>query len=228
MTLLAEHHGRVRGVAASARKSRRRFGGVLEPMTHVTASWTEREGRELHRIEALDLVRSFATMQSDPARQAACAVLSEITASIVREEQADPRTFRLLGALLSALEGGLDPWVGVRYAEYWLLELHGVLPDLEHCSACGKGFAAGGRRFATDGAGVVCARCPRPVGAVALRAADLAALAAFRSEPPSSLRVGRDAAGPGGPLERLLKGALQQFAERTFRAYRHLSAATGA
>jgi len=37
VTLLSEQHGRVRGVAASARKSRRRFGGAVDPMTRVSA-----------------------------------------------------------------------------------------------------------------------------------------------------------------------------------------------
>ena len=35
MTLLAEHHGRVRGVGTSARKSRKRFGGALDPLTRA-------------------------------------------------------------------------------------------------------------------------------------------------------------------------------------------------
>jgi hypothetical protein len=51
MTLLCEHTGLVRGVAPSARKSRKRFGGTLEPMTRVRATWNGKEGRELHRIK---------------------------------------------------------------------------------------------------------------------------------------------------------------------------------
>src|SRR5262245_47823182 len=82
VTLVAERAGRVRGVALSAKRSRRRFGGALEPLSRVHASWIEREGRELHRIESLELERSFAAMQADPARQAACAVLCEIAANV--------------------------------------------------------------------------------------------------------------------------------------------------
>lgn len=228
VTLLSEQHGRVRGVGASARKSRRRFGGALEPMTRVVAGWVERDGRELHRIETLEPRRSFAAMQSDPALQAACAVLSEITAAVVRDGQPETATFRLLGALLEALESGLDPWVAVRYAEYWTLKLHGVLPDLVHCGACGEPFAPRDSRFAAAGSGVLCKRCPKPQGAVAIRSGDLAALAAIDTSPPSALDVPPGLARPGGALDALLRGSVEAFAERSFRSYRHLRAAIAA
>lgn len=225
VTLLAEHHGRVRGVGSSARKSRRRFGGALSPMTRVSASWVEREGRELHRIESLEPVRSFDAMQSDPACQAACAVLSEITSAVVRDEQPEHATFRLLGAVLAALEGGLHPWLAVRYAEYWTLKLHGVLPDLENCGVCGEPLAESGVRWAVGGGGFLCGGCPKPPEAVAFRSDDLAALGAFDKRPPHALDLPVAVARPAGALETLLRGTVETFAERTFRSYRHLRAA---
>jgi len=225
VTLLAEHHGRVRGVGASARKSRRRFGGALSPMSLVSASWVERDGRELHRLESMEPVRSFDAMQSDPACQAACAVLSEMTQAVVRDEQPEPATFRLLGAVLAALEGGLHPWIAVRYAEYWTLKLHGVLPDLAACGVCGEPFEEASVRWAVAGGGFLCRSCPKPPGAVAFPSGDLAALGAFDKKPPQAIELPVEVARPGGALEILLRGTLETFAERTFRSYRHLRAA---
>ena len=138
VSLLAEHHGKVRGVARSARRSRRRFGGLLEPLTHVRAVWVEKPGRELHRIEGLEGVRSFAEMQSDPVCQAACAVLVEICDVFSREGQAEGKGFKLLGAVLDSLNGGSERWTMLRYFEYWTLRLHGLLPDVESCAICGR------------------------------------------------------------------------------------------
>ena len=225
VTLLAENTGRLRGVAPSARKSRKRFGGRLEPMTRVVVTWAQREGRELHRIESMETLRSFASMQADPARQAACAVLAEITGAVVHEGEAEPLTYRLLGAVLEALEGGLDPWIAVRYAEYWTLRLHGVLPDLEACGECGSELAVSETRWVA-GAAVLCRRCPKPAGAVALTAADRDALAAFAKSEPSAVVATAESVRPDGALERLLRRALETFVERTFRTYRHLRAAT--
>jgi DNA repair protein RecO (recombination protein O) len=226
VTLLTQHSGRVRGVATSARKSRKRFGGALEPMTRVAAAWVERDGRELHRVEALDVQRSFAAMQSDPAVQAAVAVLSEISNAVSREDQAEPKTFRLVGAVLEALEGGLPPWTAVRYAEYWTLKLHGVLPDLQACSGCGTPFAREDPRSAAPNDGLLCRRCPKPAGTVALNPADRAALASFESRPPAAIELAPGVARAGGAIEALLKGTLEAFVERRLKTYRHLRAAT--
>lgn len=228
VTLLAEHSGRVRGVAASARKSRRRFGGALEPMTRVRASWVERDGRELHRIESLETARSFATMQAEPAVQAACAVVCEIAGTVGREGEADPKGFRLVGAVLEALEDGLDPWVAVRYFEYWILRLHGVLPDPSSCASCGRPLGADQTAVVAAGDGLRCALCAREARAPgrALTRADRAFLAAAALLPPSRMGEHLEACLPAGALDEMLRGALEAFAERRFRTYRHLAAAS--
>lgn len=227
VTLLAEHAGRVRGVAVSARRSRRRFGGALEPLSRVRASWVEREGRELSRIASLDLVRSYAPMQSDPARLAACAVLAELTQATTREGQADPAIFRLLGAVLEALERGIEPWIAVRYFEYWMLRLLGVLANLAACSRCGHPLQRGSTWVAAGGH-LRCRRC-RPGPGEGSRKLSVAAwefLDAARRLPPVRMHRHREASQPGGCLEALLRGALEAFAERHFRSYRHLRTMT--
>ena len=222
VTLLAESAGLVRGVAPSARKSRKRFGGTLEPLTRVRATWNEKQGRDLHRIEGLELVRSYATMQAEPARQAACAVLAEIFRAVAREDQPEPQGFRLLGSVLNALEGGLDPFAAVRYAEYWTLRLHGVLADPSACADCGAPLGDTG--WASPVSGVLCPDClrSRSVGAKRLQPGDRAFLRAAASSPPAAMQEHAAAARPGGALETLLRGGVEAFVERTLRAYRHL------
>jgi DNA repair protein RecO (recombination protein O) len=223
VTLLAARAGCVKGVAASARKSRRRFGGSLEPLTRVRARWAEREGRELHRIEALEADRSFAGMQAQPTLQAACAVLAEIALAFSREGEGDPRGFRLLGAVLEALEAGIDPRTGVRYYEYWTLRLHGLLPDLETCAGCGRGLGEGAERWVHEGGGVRCAACHRQAssGGRRLGKPEMELLRAIATRPPSELG-GHDAAHQTkGGLEPLLRGSLEAFLEKPLRAYRH-------
>ena len=62
VTFLTEAAGKLAGSAKSARKSRRRFGGALEPMTRGRAVWTEVEGRELVRPR---IVRSAGLLRRD-------------------------------------------------------------------------------------------------------------------------------------------------------------------
>jgi recombinational DNA repair protein (RecF pathway) len=107
-------------------------------------------------------------------------------------------------------------------------KLHGVLPDLSGCATCGEPFSATGQRFASGAQGVICKRCPKPEGAAALTAADLALLSALDKNPPHALSLPPDRARPSGAVEALLKGTIESFAERSFRSYRHLRAATAA
>ena len=48
--------GKLRGVARSAKKSRKRFGGALEPLTTVRLYWEDRERQELARIDSCDVL----------------------------------------------------------------------------------------------------------------------------------------------------------------------------
>jgi len=230
VTLLAENDGRVRGVAPSARRSRKRFGGMLEPLTRVRARWSEKDGRELHRIESLDLMRSYAAMQADPARQAACAVLAEVAVAVAREGQPDRKGFRLLGAVLDAIDAGLDPWIAVRYFELWTLRLHGVLPDLSTCVSCSRGLGREESVWAWKGGeGLRCSECARSPGSAyrQLGREDRQFLDAAVASPPELMGPHRYASRPGGALDHFLRTALESFVERPFRAYKHLTAATG-
>ena len=58
VSLFTREQGRVRGVARHALKSRRRFGGALEPMTHVRATYAEKPRQELVRLDAFEIVSS--------------------------------------------------------------------------------------------------------------------------------------------------------------------------
>ncbi len=225
VTLLGREAGKVRAVAAEARRSRRRFGGALEPLTRVQAEWVERDGRELHRLESVDCLRSFAAMQADPELQATCAVLVDLARTFGREGQGEPADFRLLGAVLEALERRGDPATLLRYFEYWLLRLHGLLPELESCAGCGRPLPRG-RTAAVVAGALRCGGCrsddERP--GRSLGAGEREALAVFGSTPPGDLAPLAAARG-GGALELLLRGALEAFAERPFRSYRHLGRA---
>ncbi len=225
VTLLTARGGTVRGVARAARRSRKRFGGALEPMTRVAAEWSERSGRDLHRIDALEPRRSFAAMQAEPARQAACAVLCEIAGAMVREGESDNAMFRLLAAVLESMEQGLPPEVAVRYFELWTLKLHGLLPEIGRCNGCGSALAE--RCWVSSEQGLVCPACARSEGRSArlLHAAERAFLVDAIRRPPAELAEHRAATRAGGALELLLRGTLQAFVERGFRSYRHLEAA---
>jgi DNA repair protein RecO (recombination protein O) len=227
VSLFTRGHGKIRGVARAARSSRRRFGGTLEPMTFVRAAWTEKAQRDLHRLDSMDCLRSYAGMQSDPRVQAACAVLSEVSEAFAHEGQSDEKAFKLIGAVLGALEGGAEAWTMVRYFEYWMLRVHGLLPDLGACPVCGKSLGAHNRPRVDSNGEVRCRECGRreSVHGRTIGAPEVAFLDEARVKPPSRVDAHTRTVGAGSPLESLLRGTLESFVERRFRTYRHLRAA---
>ncbi|NIM01347.1 MAG: DNA repair protein RecO [Acidobacteria bacterium] len=229
ISFLARSHGCVRGVARSGRRSRKRFGGLLEPMTHVEATWSVKSGRELHRIERLEARRSYAAMQADPALQAVCAVMAEIGEAFGAEGAADDREFRLFGAVLDALEGGAEPLLLLRYFEFWTLRLHGLLGDPEDCAACGSSIPRGRARALFPEDGFRCDNCARGSDDSATRLTRDEALWMERLQrtPPGRLPAASGAAKAGGRLERLFRSRLEAFSERRFRSYRHVRNLTG-
>src|SRR5262245_65451292 len=84
-----EGAGKISGSAKNARRSRRRFGGALEPMTRGKAVWTEVEGRELVRLEAFEAQVSFATLQSQLEWFYLFAYLAEVADNLSRERELD-------------------------------------------------------------------------------------------------------------------------------------------
>ena len=223
VTLLGEQSGRVRGVARSARRSRVRFGGALEPLTEVQARWSVKPGRELHQLESLDPLCSHAALQADPGLLAVCGVFAEIVERFAQDDHAEPRVYRLLGAVLAALEDGAPPLCVLRYFEVWTLRLHGLLPALDACEVCARRISSTEARFLAAGAGLLCVDCQRDTGVSAARlgARESAFLRQAMHVPPTRLVAG-DEVRRGGGLEQALRGSLEAFLERPLRGYRHL------
>ena len=78
VTLFTRLEGKVRGVARSALKSRRRFGGALEPLTYVRAYYEDRERQELARLDSCEVLESPLSFEVSYPRAVALAHVAEL------------------------------------------------------------------------------------------------------------------------------------------------------
>src|SRR5512140_3319531 len=78
VSFFTRNEGKVRGVARAAKKSKRRFGGALEPLTRVRVYYDDREGRELARIDSCDVLDSPLTSKVDYPRAVALGHVAEL------------------------------------------------------------------------------------------------------------------------------------------------------
>lgn len=137
VTLFTRMEGKVRGVARSAKKSKRRFGGALEPLTYVRAFYEDRERQELARLDSCEVIESpMATEVSYP-RAVALGHIAELLDELLPDREASDAVFRLTLSVLSELRGP-EIWMPVTYFDLWMTRLMGYLPDLSECIACGR------------------------------------------------------------------------------------------
>jgi len=138
--------GKIKGVAKSASKSRRRFGGALEPMTHVLANYATRPLQELVRLDSLEILHSPLAEPVDYARAAALAfyteVLDEMLPDGAAQDEGQDATFRLILHVLEQTRVGCV-WMPVTYFALWMVRLMGWMPDLRRCTVCQRSFAPG-------------------------------------------------------------------------------------
>ncbi len=139
--LFTRDAGKVKGVAKYASKSRRRFGGALEPMTHVRAQYVTRPRQELVRLDSLEILHSPLAEPVDYARAAALAFYTEVLDEMLPDNDPQDATFRLLLHVLEQTRVGRI-WMPVTYFALWMVRLMGWMPDLRRCSLCSKPFEA--------------------------------------------------------------------------------------
>ena len=142
VSFFTRDYGKVKGVAKSALKSRKRFGGALEPMTVARAWFAERPRQELVRLDQLEILRSPLSAPVDPVRLAVLSFYAELLDEALPERDPHETVFRLLLSVLdqtTALNSAsAQPWMPLTYFQLWMTRLMGLLPELAHCTACGE------------------------------------------------------------------------------------------
>ncbi|MBT9329829.1 DNA repair protein RecO [Paracidobacterium acidisoli] len=212
VSLFTRDQGRLRGVAKSAAKSRRRFGGALEPMTHVLASYVEKPKQELVRLDSCEVLASPLTQPVNYERAAALAFFAEVLEEAMPDHDPHDAVFRLvLAALEQTLPGRV--WMPVTYFSLWMTRLMGWMPDLTRCAADGELFHSEPAYFHSEADGLVCARHRHPAGRALSPESQQLALRIFRS-PIAAFAAEEWPAGRATDLRRFALQALERHLER--------------
>lgn len=160
ISFFSRSEGRLRGVAAGARKPKSRFGSTLEPLSYIRIWFYERETRELVRIQQCELIESFMEAQREYVTALAFAVISETTEAILGEREPAEANFRLLLVAMRAIKAGTRPALALAYFAFWSVRLGGWMPRLDRCANCGAELQV--TAYLTEQASLVCSRCNLP------------------------------------------------------------------
>ena len=149
VSFLGRSSGRMRGVAAGARRLRSRYGSTLELLSHAQVWYIERETRDLVRIQQAELLESFHKAQSDYGLSTGLALISEIAEQVLPEKEVSEAMFRLILLTVREIERRNNGALPLSYFAFWTVRLAGWLPRFDACSTCGKPF---GKRAAYQAA----------------------------------------------------------------------------
>ena len=159
VSFLGLSSGRVRGVAAGARRLRNRYGSTLEVLSHVQIWYFEKETRDLVRIQQAELLESFHKAQSDYGLSTGLAVVSEVSELILPEHEVPEPMFRLILLAVRQVESTGDWSLPLSYFAFWTVRLGGWLPRFDRCVACDTPFGSKPAFYDGHQAGLFCEKC---------------------------------------------------------------------
>ncbi len=212
VTLFTRAEGKVRGVAKSAKRSKRRFGGALEPLTYVVAHWEEKEKQELARLDSCEVIASPLASEVTYPRVVALSYVAEVIDQLLPDREPADDIFRLALSVVRHLQSD-TLWMPLTYFDLWIVRLIGLLPDLSHCTACGATLNGTRAYFHALADGLLCARDKRLASSE--MSAESRALAAAMFRAP--LEDFRDAPWPrqrAADLRKFLAQRIQRHIER--------------
>jgi DNA repair protein RecO (recombination protein O) len=156
VSFFSRDYGRMKGVAKAALKSRKRFGGALEPMTIARTWFAERPRQELVRLDQLEILRSPLSAPVDHTRMAVLSFFAEVIDEALPERDPQETVFRLLVSVLEQTTRE-QPWMPLTYFSLWMTRLTGLLPDIARCIVCGETLHAAEISFSSYADGLFCA-----------------------------------------------------------------------
>ncbi|MGI4828489.1 MAG: DNA repair protein RecO [Janthinobacterium lividum] len=223
VSLLTREQGVVKGVARHAMRSRRRFGGALEPGTHVLAQYTERPREELVRLDSFEILWSPLSARVDTLRLAGMQLVVEVLEQALPELAPEDNMFRLALATLQAMEHH-PVWLPVTYFCLWMNRLMGWLPELGQCAVCGLDLRGQEVWWSPVADGVTCADDCRANSRPLTPASVLQSYAIARSSLPAMVREGPWPKERAQDLRRFTTAVLERHLERRLRSAAALAA----
>jgi DNA repair protein RecO (recombination protein O) len=215
VTLFTRLEGKLRGVARAAKKSRRRFGGALEPLTYIKLTYEDRERHELARLDACEVIDSPLTSEVSYPRAVALEHVAELLDELSPDREANDAVFRLGLSVIRQLRSE-EWWLPITYFELWMSRLMGYLPELSECLACGRALNGSRAYFHALADGLMCPEHKR-LASSEMSAGSRKLAAEMLRFPLSKLDAAEtslDSKSPAADLRKFLLQALERHIEK--------------
>lgn len=163
LNFLTRDRGKISAIAKSAKRSRKRFGGVLELFNSLDIVVSRGRGKGLSVVNEASLIKPLFNIGTDIKKTAYASYWAELTNLWLEEGRAQTGIYDLLDHVLAELDAGaVSGEVLSILFQMRFLNLSGLCPNLSHCSTCSIEMDAAPRHrmnFDLSKGGVVCERC---------------------------------------------------------------------
>lgn len=137
ITLFTLNNGKISAIAKSAKKSVKRFSGILELFYILQVVCRPGRGRGMPVLQEASLLKPFSGIRSGIRQTAYASYWAELIYLWLEEEQKQAPLFHLLSHVLTALDAGQIPDQALSLLfQMRFLTLSGLGPNLKTCSAC--------------------------------------------------------------------------------------------
>ncbi len=157
VTMFTRDQGKVRAVGKGARRSTSKLVGHLEPLTVTKMSMAH--GRSMDMISQAEVVLSFSKLKEDLTGITKGLYLAELVDGFGAEDSANPELYQLMTDTLRAIETDPVSDMPLRFFEFHLLQVSGLMPELYHCVECRAELEPDAHRFSPNVGGTLCLDC---------------------------------------------------------------------
>jgi DNA repair protein RecO (recombination protein O) len=161
-------HGKVRGIARSARRPRSRFGSALELFTLGEMVFFDTGRSELVQVDHFDIVRSFVGVREHLERLGQGAWAVEVVARLSADRDPQPALFALLARALQTMETSARPARVAVCFGLRAVDLLGHRPRIDRCMSCGRPHPFDDPALDVTAGGLVCTACRQGADAIPL------------------------------------------------------------
>lgn len=137
VTLFTPDSGKLTVIAKSAKKSKKRFPGILEIFSHLTVVYSENQRGNLPILKEAVLQDAFINIRADIRKTAYAAYWVELINLWLQDGKPQKTLYHLLLFVLSVLDSGAaSARVLSIYYQIKFLSLVGLTPHLDTCCLC--------------------------------------------------------------------------------------------
>ena len=163
ITFLTYEHGKMTAIAKSAKKSTKRFSGVLELFSLLDIVVSKSKGKGLSVLTEASFSSPLNNIRGNIIKIAFASYWAELVNDTLEEGRQQVAVFQLLDYALKALDAGEipDDVLSILF-QMRILTLSGLCPNLNYCCTCHSDMAdVGQSKINVDlsKGGVVCEHC---------------------------------------------------------------------